>query len=774
MKRRPCPLRLPLILLTLIPCHSWGNPSPANSTKPPNILFVMADDHAREAVGAYGSWLSPYVKTPTLDRLAAEGMRFTRFACNNSICSPSRATFLTGQYSHRHGVRHLNGTIHKEAPWISEALQRGGYQTAVFGKWHLRSRPRGFDQFKVTRGQGRWFNPTFFTPSSEWYTEQGKRTEGMERHAGYSSDVYTDQALHWLKARDRSAPFCLMLHFKAPHHSFEYPQRLGSLHEQTFIPEPMTLHEHTPASSPRLKAPHRWGMDRNYSYYERHKEDESPGMGVGDTSDSGRRSAAYQHLIHKYLRAVAAIDENVARVIESLRAEDVEDDTLVIYTSDQGYFLGQHSLYDKRLMLEESLLMPLIVRYPKEVPPNSKSSLLCGNVDMAKTILDFAGLPAPPPMQGRSLRPILQGQTPDDWRKALWYAYWVEGAAHWGVRTSRYKLVLFPPGDVGEFYDLQADPFELSNVFESPHYGPALQHTRELLERTATEVQFGASDYPTVTAATPSRKRSRFTPKEGPWRSLFDGNSLSGWKRHGGASSFRVENRVLIGTCVKGEPSAYLCTEKPYQDFVLELEFLADPEMNSGVQIRTQIATRDTPFTKPNGKRRTRKAGSVFGYQVEIDPSDRDWSGGIYDQSRRGWLQPVTTSPVVPRIYRDQGWNHFRIECRGPRIQTWLNGIPRADLHDQADARGVIGLQVHGAGRHEDRVGASVRFRNLRIQMLEAKPMSPDPSSSPTEDRELPPSEKTFKGLSRPRTTTGNHPRKATRKTGLHSPAFHQ
>ena len=452
----------------------------------PHIVFILADDHAVEAISCYGGLLEGHAKTPNIDRIAREGVRFVNVFCNNSICSPSRASILTGQYSHTNGARGLNGTIAPGSPWVSVGLQKAGYQTAVFGKWHLQNTPRGFDDYGVTRKQGKYFNPTFNSP------------RGQRKYEGYATDVYTDVALEWLKRREPSKPFCLMLHFKAPHHPYDYPRRHDKLLEGIAVPEPPSLREDVEQTSPLLKARLSQQMDRNRSYYERHKDDERPPMEPHDpTSRKDRVRAAYQHMIKKYIRCVTAVDDNVGRVLKYLDEEGLVRRTVLIYTSDQGYWLGQHGLYDKRLILEESMRMPLIARYPGEIPPGTICDAMGSNVDFAETLLDFAGAPIPAAMQGRSLRPLMRGgATPADWRRAVFYSYWA-GPSHWGVRTERYKLVHFPGSEEIEFYDLLRDPREMKNVAGEAEYSASIAATEKELRRLMREVGIRAEQLPT-------------------------------------------------------------------------------------------------------------------------------------------------------------------------------------------------------------------------------------------------------------------------------------
>ncbi len=463
-------LSIPLCLVALL---ALGQ---AQAAKRPNILFMMSDDHAAEGIGAYGSWLKDYVHTPAIDRLAAEGMRFTNVCCNNSICSPSRASIISGQYSHVTGALNLGCELKPNAPSYIRELTNSGYETCIVGKWHMKQFPRGTSDYAVTVGQGSYFNPTLHRPN-------GKR----EKYQGYYADRYTDWALKWLKQRDKTKPFYLSLHFKGPHEYFDYPERWAKLHEGVKIPEPPSLQEDITKTSPLLKGKHfsvmydEEGPKSFYLVYE-----DFIGKQTDDPAE--RRSLAYQHLIHKYIRCVAAIDDNVKRVIDQLRAEGTLDNTLVIYTSDQGYWLGQHNMHDKRLILEESLKMPLIVRYPKEIKAGSVNTRLGMNIDFGPTMLDYAGVAIPSVMQGVSLRSLLQGNTPADWRTSIFYAYYNRSPKHWGIRTDRYKLIRFPDTEVVEFYDLQEDPQEMYNRGSEPSYRKQIATTQKQLNSLMTEV----------------------------------------------------------------------------------------------------------------------------------------------------------------------------------------------------------------------------------------------------------------------------------------------
>ena len=448
----------------------------AQSKNRPNILFMMSDDHALEGIGAYGSWLKDYCHTPSIDQLAFEGMRFSNVCCNNSICSPSRASIISGQYSHVTGALNLGCELKPNAPSYIRQLTNSGYQTCVVGKWHMKQFPRGTSDFAVTVGQGSYFNPTLHRPSGN-----------KEKYQGYYADRYTDWALKWLDKWDKKNPFYLSLHFKGPHEYFEYPKRWAKLHDSVNIPEPPSLHEDITKTSPLLKGKHYSvlyddeGPKSFYLVYEDYLKQHS-------NNPKERRSIAYQHMIKKYLRCVAAIDDNVKRVVEYLRKEGILDNTLIIYTSDQGYWLGQHNMHDKRLILEESLKMPLIVRYPKEIKAGSISTKLGMNIDFGPTILDYANASIPSVMQGVSLRPLLKGKSPVNWRSSIFYAYYNRSPKHWGIRTERYKLIRFPDTEAVEFYDLQEDPSEMYNLGSESGYKKQITSTQKQLSSLMTEI----------------------------------------------------------------------------------------------------------------------------------------------------------------------------------------------------------------------------------------------------------------------------------------------
>ena len=486
-------------------------PAAAQDARPerPNILFIMTDDHAAHALGVAGSRLSGLNPTPTLDRLAAEGMRFERAFVTNSICTPSRATALTGQYSHVNGSRVLNDPLPPARQYLPRLLGEAGYETAIIGKWHLEAEPRAFDHYAVLPGQGSYFNPVLHVKTAGAWPQNLVRF-GRKYDSEHSSDVITDLSIEWLQGRDRSRPFFLMHHFKAPHDNFENAERYDFLYEDVSVPEPASLW-HQPEFGSVATA----GMGTSIG-----KRNERRNMGhhmfVDPALDSATyKRTAYQRYLKKYLRTLRGADDNVARLLAYLRETGELENTVVVYTSDQGFMLGEHDLIDKRWMYEESLRVPLIVRYPELVRPGAVTKAMVSNVDFAPTLLDLAGVETPDYMQGRSFLPVLRGET-DRGRDAIYYRYWMHMAhhdnpAHYGIRTEDYKLIFFyglpldapgaqpeatPPG--WELYDLRNDPQELRNVYHDPRYGEVVERLKERLIEIKAEVGDLDEKYPAL------------------------------------------------------------------------------------------------------------------------------------------------------------------------------------------------------------------------------------------------------------------------------------
>jgi arylsulfatase A-like enzyme len=456
----------------------------------PNLLFIMADDHTSQAFGCYGSRLAEYAPTQNIDRLAREGARLQNCFCTNSICVPSRASILTGQYSHVNGVKTLRDGLGSHSDNVAKHLQKAGYSTAVIGKWHLKQQPGGFDYYNVLRGQGRYHDPVLFASDMDW---QG---EGRE-YSGHSTDVITNIALKWLADdRDRQKPFFSMVHFKAVHEPFYSHDRYRSLYSDIDLPEPGDLHWQ---ESPKDKVFDGWPLEILGSRFQSNPGRYAP-PGLSEYNGSGdMREAVYQKFIKDYLRGVAGLDENVGRILDFLEENQLSENTVVIYTSDQGYFLGEHNMFDKRFMLEESLRMPFVVRYPEEIVPGTVLQDIILNTDFAALFLDYAGAPVPGSMQGRSFRRNLSGHPPDDWRQSMYYRYWtnsVERPAHYGIRTHNHKLIHYygllefgrRPEECWELYDLQHDPHELQNVYKRPENRTLIQELKEDLQNLRSEV----------------------------------------------------------------------------------------------------------------------------------------------------------------------------------------------------------------------------------------------------------------------------------------------
>ena len=444
----------------------------------PNIVFIMSDDHAAHAISCYGSRIN---KTPNLDRIAAGGVRFTNCFCTNSICAPSRAVILTGQYSHINGVMDNRDKFSDENVTYPKLLQKAGYETAMIGKWHLKTDPTGFDYWSVLPGQGVYHDPDFI--------EMGVRV----KRKGYVTDLITDDAIKWIKGRPANKPFALCCQHKAPHRNWQPDAKHAHMYDNVDIPVPETFDDDY---ATRCEAARNQAMTvENHMTKTDLKEDPPEGL-----TGEALKKWKYEHYIKDYLRCIASVDDNVGRLLDFLDESGLSDNTIVVYTSDQGFFLGDHGWYDKRFMYEESLRMPFLVRYPKAAQAGSVSDAIVTNVDFAETFLDYAGVPVPATMQGRSIRPVLEGHTPADWPTAMYYHYYEYGdeghggwhlvRPHYGVRTQRYKLIHFYDGiDCWELYDLKKDPHEVNNVYDDPAYADKVKELKADILRL--QAQYG-------------------------------------------------------------------------------------------------------------------------------------------------------------------------------------------------------------------------------------------------------------------------------------------
>ena len=479
----------------------------------PNIVFIMSDDHAAHAMSCYGSRIN---ETPNLDRIANEGMRFDNCFCTNSICTPSRAVILSGTHNHINGVTTLATHMDNRLQTYPKLLRGAGYQTAIFGKWHLgigpEHCPTGFDDWAVLPGQGLYHDPEMIFKGPDGGTRK--------KLQGYVTDLITDLSLDWLKGRDPEKPFCLMYHHKAPHRAWEPDDKHAHMYDDIEIPEPDTLYDdYENRSKAAQVAAMRVGEHMNERDVKRPIPEDLKGHAL--------RKWAYQYYIKDYLRVIASIDDNVGRMLDYLDEAGLTENTIVIYTSDQGFFLGDHGWYDKRFMYEESLRMPFIIRYPREIKPRSVCSDMALNLDFAPTFLDYAGVDAPAEFQGTSIRPLLNGETPDGWQTSMYYRYWMNEAhhnatAHYGVRTLRHKLIYYYADGCGqagteresfgyrpdvithacdlepewELFDLEKDPCEMNNVYHDPAYAEVVAELKDELHRLQKEA--GDEPYPEV------------------------------------------------------------------------------------------------------------------------------------------------------------------------------------------------------------------------------------------------------------------------------------
>jgi arylsulfatase A-like enzyme len=448
--------------------YAYGADAPG---KKPNIVYIMSDDHAAHAISAYGSKVN---ETPNIDRIAKEGIRFNHCYAVNSICTPSRATIITGKYSHMNGVPVFN-KFDGSQPTVAKYLQAAGYYTGIFGKWHLGSDPTGYDKWSILPGQGVYHNPAFLEP------------DGRKETKGYVTDIITDKSIEFIKSRPKDKPFFLMCHNKAPHRNWQPDERHAKMYEDKEIPEPATLRDDYAG---RADAARETTMTVARHLTKTDLKMDPPAGLEGDALLKWK----YQRYMQDYLRVVASIDDNVGRLLDFIDKEGLKDNTIVIYTSDQGFFLGDHGWYDKRFMYEESIKMPFLVRWPQVAKAGGIQDALAINTDFAPTFMDAAGLKVPDDMQGRSLVPLMGGERPGDWRKSFYYRYYHDPGdhntrAHYGVRTETHKLIYFWRKDQWEMYDLEKDPEELKNIYADPAQKEVVEKLKAELYRLKKEVK---------------------------------------------------------------------------------------------------------------------------------------------------------------------------------------------------------------------------------------------------------------------------------------------
>jgi arylsulfatase A-like enzyme len=489
-------ISLTLSNILLFSCVS--DPSKKNAGSP-NIVFIMSDDHAYQAISAYSSDL---IQTPNIDRIADQGMKFTRAFVSNSICAPSRAVILTGKFSHLNGVPGNGQIFDGNQQTFPKILQQHGYQTAMIGKWHLKSHPTGFDYWNVLPGQGDYYNPEFI--------HGGRDTV----YQGYVTDIITGLSIDWLEKRDKRKPFCLMMHHKAPHRSWMPALKNLELFNEEEFPLPenfyddyagrealkvqmLTVKDHMdirmdfkiPCDTCDTASVNSWAPGEYWRRLERlssgerqtwedaYKKEEFEFYRVKDDKSEYDRWK-FRRYMEDYLRCIVSVDESVGRLLDFLKENGLEKNTVVVYTSDQGFFLGEHGLFDKRFMYEEAMRTPLLISYPMEIKQNMTSEKLAQNIDIAPTLLDLAGIQAPSDMQGESLRQLWLNDAAD-WRETLYYHYYEKGfgaTPHYGIRTVRYKLIHFyDEVDSWELYDLETDPGEMINLYMDPGYEQLIQ-----------------------------------------------------------------------------------------------------------------------------------------------------------------------------------------------------------------------------------------------------------------------------------------------------------
>jgi arylsulfatase A-like enzyme len=491
------------VLSALCAC---SHQAPSLAGTRPNILFLYSDDHAAAAVSAYGSGLPA---TPNIDRLANQGLRFDNAFCTNAICGPARAVVLTGKHSHINGFIDNSSTFNADQQTFPKLLQQAGYETAVIGKWHLRSTPQGFNYWDVLPGQGRYYSPEFLNG------------EGKYQVPGYNTDVIADKAIAWIeKSRDPEKPFLLMCQFKAPHRAWQPSSKEVGLFDEGDIPEPATLFDDAsslasaareqemtianhmwlsydlkvpPLEGEKLSGPDRWAVGREklmseseWAAWQAAYVPRNEAFRAANLEGEDLVRWKYQRYIKDYLRCIQGVDRNVGRILDRLEELGLAENTIVIYSSDQGFFLGEHGWYDKRFMYEPSLKVPLLVRWPGKLNAGETRSAMVQNLDFASTFLELAGVEVPADIQGESLLPILQGLDTPQWRKGIYYEYSGEAthhvAAHYGIRTEFWKLIHYPNTGEWELLDLINDPDEIHNLYNDPQHAERIATMQVQLE----------------------------------------------------------------------------------------------------------------------------------------------------------------------------------------------------------------------------------------------------------------------------------------------------
>ncbi len=507
-------INLPLGTILGLAALTSGLHSVQAAQNRPNIIYIMSDDHAYQAISAYGGPLKDLAPTPNIDRIARDGMRFDRCLVTNSISGPCRAVLLTGKYSH------LNGFVKNEgqAPFdgsqqtFPKLLQAGGYNTAMIGKWHLMSDPTGFDHWDILPGQGSYYNPDFINK------------EGKYSVQGYVTDIIAEKSIKWLEeAKSSRKPFMLMMHHKAPHRSWHPGPDELTLYKDVKFPEPPTLFDDysnrgtaektqdmTISKTMRIELDLKLHKDqsdiRKINEFNRMTDSQFEEWGkvydpiIDDfykTNPQGEDLVCYkyQRYLQDYLACIAAVDKSVGKVLDYLRESGLDENTIVIYASDQGFYMGEHGWFDKRLMFEESYKTPLLIKWPGVVKEGSVNNDMVSNIDLAETFLDIAGLGIPSDMQGRSMVPILKGKTPGNWRKEHYYHYYEYPGSHmvkrhYGMSTDRYKLIhYYYDIDEWELYDRQADPLEMKNFYDDPSYASVRKKLHKRLKKLMIKFQ---------------------------------------------------------------------------------------------------------------------------------------------------------------------------------------------------------------------------------------------------------------------------------------------